>query len=175
MTRMSIGLRSLTPCCAGTTTHSCTMGIRPLSFFLIVTSVGGISCTIVHSNVRMHRHLLITGRSVGRLGTGVAPPGGLTKGLLLTHTQPYCTCPHKAPPPKWGKGAVAASSTLQRVLPREVTHVRPKSYIPFLRADDTWGRVPSHILINLRILGPRGWEPGQRPRPAGTPTWVGFH
>ena len=70
----------------------------------------------------------------------------------------------------WGKGTVAASSTLQRVMPREVTHVRPKSYIPLLRADDMWGRVPSHILINLRILGPRGREPGQRPCPADTPT-----
>ena len=36
------------------------------------------------------------------------------------------------------------------------------------------GRVPLHILINLRILGPRGREPGQRPCPAGTPTWVDF-
>ena len=69
----------------------------------------------------------------------------------------------KAVPNIWGKGAVAASSTLQRVLPREVTHVRPKSHIPLLRADDTWGRVPPHILINLQILGPRGPEPGQRP------------
>ena len=32
----------------------------------------------------------------------------------------------------------------------------------------------SHILINLRILGPSGPEPGRRPCPAGTPTWVGF-
>ena len=82
--------------------------------------------------------------------------------------------PPQSGSPTWGKGAVAASSTLQRVLPREVTHVRPKSDIPLLWADDTWGRVPSHILINLRILGPRGREPGQRPCPAGTPTWVGF-
>ena len=39
---------------------------------------------------------------------------------------------------------------------------------------DTWGRVLSHIVINLWILGPRGPQPGQRPCPAGTPTWVGF-
>ena len=49
-----------------------------------------------------------------------------------------------------------------------------KSHIPLLRADDTWGRVQSQILINLRVLGPRGREPGQRPCPAGSPTWVGF-
>ena len=36
------------------------------------------------------------------------------------------------------------------------------------------GGVPSHILINLRTLLPRGREPGHRPCPAGTPTWVGF-
>ena len=68
--------------------------------------------------------------------------------------------PPQSGSPTRGKGAVAASITLQRVLPREVTHVRPKSHIPLLRADDTWGRVESHILINLRILGPRGREPG---------------
>ena len=55
--------------------------------------------------------------------------------------------------PTWGKGAVAESSTLLRVLPREVIHVRPKSHIPLLRANDTWGMVPLHILINLRLWG----------------------
>ena len=43
------------------------------------------------------------GRLVGHLRTGVAPEGGLTKGLLLTPTRPYCTCPHKAAPPHGGR------------------------------------------------------------------------
>ena len=73
--------------------------------------------------------------------------------------------PPQSGSPTWGKGAVAASSAPQQVLPREVTHVRPRSHIPLLRADDTWGRVPSHILINLRILGPSRREPGQIPQP----------
>ena len=42
--------------------------------------------------------------------------------------------PPQSGSPTWGKGAVTASSTLQRALPREVTHVRPKSHIPLLRA-----------------------------------------
>ena len=80
----------------------------------------------------------------------------------------------------WGRKASSTrkikpqTSNLQRVLPKEVTHVRPKSHTPLLRADDTWGRVPPHIFINLRILGPRGRESGHRPCPAGTPNWVGF-
>ena len=72
------------------------------------------------------------------------------------------------------KGSVAASGTLHCVLAREVTNVRPKSQIPLIWADATWGWVPSHLLINLRSPGPRGQGPGQRPYPAGTPTWVGF-
>ena len=56
--------------------------------------------------------------------------------------------------PMWERGAVAASSTLHRVLPREVTYVRPRSHIPLLWADDTGGWVPSHVLTNLRIPGP---------------------
>ena len=62
--------------------------------------------------------------------------------------------PPQSGSPTWGKGAVAASNNLQRVLPREVTHVRPKSDLPLLRADDNWGRVPSHILINLQAPPP---------------------
>ena len=113
--------------------------------------------------------------AAGEGGTGDGGGrGGLTKGLLLTHPRPYCRFPPQSGSPTWAKGAVAASSTLQRVLPRKVTHVRPKAHIPLFRADDTWGSVPSHILINLQILGPKGREPGQRPCPAGTPTWVGF-
>ena len=102
------------------------------------------------------------------------PAGGSYQGVFAHPPAALLHVPPQSGSPIWGKGAVAASSTLQRVLPREVTHVRPKSYLPLLRADDTWGRVPSHIFINLRILGPRGPEPGQRPCPAGTPTWVGF-
>ena len=114
------------------------------------------------------------GRYVGHLGTWVAPQGGLTKGLLLTHQRPYCTCPHKAARPiEGGRGRREQYATAGSA-EREETHFRPKSHIPLLWADDTWVRVPSHILINLRILGPRGPEPGQRPCPAGTPTWVGF-
>ena len=74
----------------------------------------------------------------------------------------------------WEKGSVAASSTLHRVLPREVTHVQPRSNIPLLWPDDIWGWLPLHLLINLRILGPRGQGPGRRPCPAGTPTCVGL-
>ena len=99
---------------------------------------------------------------------GVLPRGFCSATHVLLHV------PQQSGSPTWGKGAVAESSTLQRVLLSEVTHVRPKSDIPLLRADDTWGRVPSHIFINLRSLGPRGPERGQRPCPAGTPSWVGF-
>ena len=70
----------------------------------------------------------------------------------------------------WQKDWVAASSTLHRVLPREVTHVRPISHFPLLWADDAWGWVPSHLPIHLWILGSKGHGPGQRPCPAGTPT-----
>ena len=102
------------------------------------------------------------------------PAGGTYQGAFAHSPTALLHVPPQGGSPTWGKGAVAASSTLQRVLPREVTHVRPKSHIPLLRADDTCGRVPPHILINLRIPGPRGPEPGQRPCPAGTPTWVGL-
>ena len=101
-------------------------------------------------------------------------PGGSYQGAFAHPPTALLQVPPQSSSRTWGKGAVAASSTLLRVLPREVTHVRPKSHTPLLRADDTWGRVPSHILINLQILGPRRPEPGQRPCPAGTPTWVGF-
>ena len=74
----------------------------------------------------------------------------------------------------WGKGLVAASSTLLQVLPREVTHVQPWFHIPLPWADDTSGWVPSHFLISLLIPGPRGQRPDQRPCPAGTPSWVHF-
>ena len=77
--------------------------------------------------------------------------------------------------PMWEKGCIAASSTLLRVLPREVTYVlRPRSHIPLLWPNDTWGWVPSHLLINLRFQGPRGQGPGKRPCQAGTLTWLGF-
>ena len=88
------------------------------------------------------------------------------------------TCPDQVTP--WGRrtsntpNVKPQTSNLLRVLCREVTQVLPKSHIPLLWADDTWGRVPSHIFINLRILGPRGTKPGQRTCPAGTTTWVGF-
>ena len=74
--------------------------------------------------------------------------------------------------PMWQMGAVPGSSTLHRVLPREVTNVRPGYHIPLSWADDTWGSVPLPLLINLQILGPRGQAPGQRPCAAGTCTWV---
>ena len=119
--------------------------------------------------------IMKTGREVGSSTRDWGcPAGGTYQGAFAHPPTALLPVPPQSGSPTWGKGAVAASSTLQRVLPREVTHVRPKSHIPLLRADDTWGRVPSHILINLRILGPRGPEPGQRPCPAGTPTWVGF-
>ena len=116
-----------------------------------------------------------TKREVGRSTRDSGCPAGVTyQGAFAHPPTALLHVPPQSGSPTWGKGAVAASSTLQRVLPREVTHVRPKSHIPLPRADDTWGRVPPHILINLRILGPRGREPGQRPCPAGTPTPVGF-
>ena len=102
------------------------------------------------------------------------PAGGSYQGAFAHPPTAPLHVPPQSGSPTWGKGAVAASSTLQRVLPREVTHARPKSYIPLLRGDNTWGRVPLHILINLWILGPRGRKPGQRPCPAGTPTCVDF-
>ena len=71
--------------------------------------------------------------------------------------------------PMWAKSAVAASSTLQQVLPREVSHVRPRSHIPLLWAEDTWGRVPSHLVITHQIPGPRAG--GLCP---ATHTFVGF-
>ena len=74
----------------------------------------------------------------------------------------------------WEEGSVAASTTLHRVLPREVTHVRRRSHIPLSCVDDTWGWVPLHLLINLWILVRRAQGPGQRPCPAGTPSWVRF-
>ena len=104
---------------------------------------------------------------------GLPPRGVLPRGFC-SPTHALLHVPPQSGFPTWGKGAVAARSTLLRVLPRGVTHVRPKSHIPLLRADDTWGSVPSHVLVNLRILGSRGTEPGQRPCPAGTRTWVGF-
>ena len=106
-------------------------------------------------------------------GLGVPPRGSYQEAFAHPPTA-LLHVPPQSGSTTWGKGAVATSSTLQRVLPREVTHGRPKSHIPLLLADDTSGRVPLHILINLRILGARGREPGQRPCPAGTPTWFGF-
>ena len=89
------------------------------------------------------------------LGLGL-PPKGSYHGAFAHPPTALLHMPPQSGSPTWGKGSVAASSTLQRVLPREVTHVRLKSHIPPLRANDTWGRVPSHLLINLRILGSRG-------------------
>ena len=40
------------------------MGTRPISLFLVVTSVGATSRTIIHGNVRMHQHFLTTFRLV---------------------------------------------------------------------------------------------------------------
>ena len=102
------------------------------------------------------------------------PQRGSYQGAFAHPPSALLHVPQKRGSPTWGKGGVAASSTLLPVLPREINHVRLKAHIPLPRADDTWGRVPSHILINFRILGSRGPEPGQRPCPAGTPTWVVF-
>ena len=103
------------------------------------------------------------------LPTWGCPRGGSYQGAFAHTPTAVLHVSPQSGSPTWGKGAVAASSTLQRVLPREVTHVRPESDIPLLWADDTCGRVPLHILINVRILGPRGPEPGQRPCPARYP------
>ena len=124
-----------------------------------------------HNAVQAGPVLQWVGRSTRDWG---CPAGGTYQGAFAHPPTALLQVPPQSGSPTWGKGAVAASSTLQRVLPREVTHVRPKSHIPLLQADDTWGRVPPHIFINLWILVPRGRELGQRPCPAGTPTWVGF-
>ena len=90
------------------------------------------------------------------------PAGGSYQGAFAQPPTALLHVPAQSSSPTWGKGAVAASSTLPRVLPGDVTHVRPKSHNPLLRADDTWGRIPSHILINLPDSGAQG--PGARPK-----------
>ena len=72
------------------------------------------------------------------------PPEGTYQGVF-----PHpATGPLHVPPPSgfptWGKGWITARSTLQRAPPREVTHVLPKSHIPLLRADVTWGNYTKH-------------------------------
>ena len=66
MTRMSVGLRSFSPCSTGTTTQSCIMGTQPISLFSVETSAGGTSRTIIHGNVRMHQHFSTRFRLVKR-------------------------------------------------------------------------------------------------------------
>ena len=63
---------------------------------------------------------------------------GEKDGRALLHVPPQSGAP------TWGKGAAAASSTLLRVLPREVTEVPPKSHTPLLRANNTWDGGGSH-------------------------------
>ena len=74
---------------------------------------------------------------VGRLGRSTrdwgCPAGGTYQGAFAHPPRALLHVPPQSGSPSCGKGAVAASSTLQRVLPREVTHVRPKSYISHLR------------------------------------------
>ena len=112
---------------------------------------------------------------VGRLCRDwVGPAWGSYLGVLGHPPTALVDVPPQSGSPMWEKGSVTASSTLHRVLLREVTHGRPGSHLPLLWADDTSGWVALHLLINLRILGPRGQGQGQRPCPAGTPTWVGF-
>ena len=57
--------------------------------------------------------------------------------------------PPQSGSPMARKGSVAASSTLLRVLPKEVTHSQPTSHIPLLWAADMSGSVRSHLLVNL--------------------------
>ena len=94
------------------------------------------------------------------------------KGTYQAHfAHPHMVLLHVPPqsaPPMTGKESVAASSTLLRVLPGVVTHVRSTSQIPLPPADDTLGCVPSHLPSNLRIPVPNGQGPGKRPCPAGT-------
>ena len=75
---------------------------------------------------------------------------------LSSPPQALLHVPPQSGSPTRGKGAVAASITLQRVLPREVTEVRQTSHSVVLRAHDTWGRVPLHLLIHVKIPGTRG-------------------
>ena len=102
------------------------------------------------------------------------PPKASYQGALAHRPTALLHLPPPSGSPMWGKGLVAVSSTLLRVLCGEVTHVRPRSHIPLFWADDTWRWVTSHLLINFRIPGPRGQGQGRSPCSAGTPTWVGF-
>ena len=64
------------------------------------------------------------------------PPKGSCKGAFAQQPTLLHAIPQSGSP-MWGKRSVAASSTLLRVLPREVTNVRRRSHIPLLWADDT--------------------------------------
>ena len=88
------------------------------------------------------------------LGLGL-PPKGSYQGDCAHSPMAVRHVPPESGSLIWGKGSVAGSSILHWVLPREVTHARPRSHIPLLWADDTWGRVASHLPINLPIPGPR--------------------
>ena len=84
------------------------------------------------------------------------PPGGSYQGALAhPPTALRLVLPQRGSP-SWGKGLLTASSSLQRVLRREVALVRPRAHIPLLVADDTGGRVPWHPVINLRTMGSKG-------------------
>ena len=106
-------------------------------------------------------------------GLGLPLKGSYEGAFAHPHMAPLHVSPQSGSP-MWVKGSVAANSTPLRVLPREVPYVRPRSRIPLLRADGTWGWVGSHLLIHHRIPGPRGQGPGKRPGRSGTPTWLGF-
>ena len=82
--------------------------------------------------------------------------------------------PPQSGSPTWGKGVVAASSTLQLVLPREVTHVRPKYHIPLLRADDTWGRVHRTSSLTSGFWGPGAGSQAKGPVLQAPPLWFVF-
>ena len=86
------------------------------------------------------------------------PPRVSYQGAFVHPPAALRQVPPQSGSPMWGNDSVAASSTLQRVPPREVTHDPPTSHIP------------PHPLINLRILGPSGQGLGQRPSPAGALT-----
>ena len=67
----------------------------------------------------------------------VSPEGDLPRGFASPSHGPSFTCLQKAAPLLAGEGAMASSSALQRVLPQEVTHARPKYPVPLIWADDT--------------------------------------
>ena len=106
---------------------------------------------------------LLAGRYVGRSSQDWGcPAGGSYQGAFAHPPTALLHVPPQSGSPTWGRCTVAASSTLLRVLPREVTHVGPKSQIPLLWADNTRGGGPIAHPHQPPDSGAQG--PGARPK-----------